>query len=66
MQRPEHAAFTSLTIQPAGDLLPVRVDLDDRAQTRAGLIRSGDAFQVHLREPPYGKLATVEATSEVG
>ncbi len=66
MKRPAGLAYAALTVEPAGDLLPVRVQLDHRPQGGTGLVQRLNPFEVHLGEAPYAQLAAVEPIAEIG
>jgi len=65
MQWPANPAPATLLVQPVGDLLPVRVELDHRAEGGAGLVDGRRPFEVHLGEAPHAQLAAVEAAAEI-
>ena len=66
MQGAAHPAFSSLTIKPVGDFLPVGIYFDDRAQARSDLVDGLNPFEMHLGKPPDAELAAVQAPAEVG
>src|SRR5580765_8375090 len=66
MQRTSDAARAALAFKPGGDLLPLGVELDDRAEARAGLVGGCNSLQVHFGETPHAQLSAVEPPAEVG
>ena len=50
----------TLTIYPFGDGECVRVELDDRAQTRAFTVQRFDSLEVHLHEANRRQLTGLE------
>lgn len=66
MQRAAELAPAALGVQLGGLAQCVRIELDDRAQARAGAVEAGDAVQVGAGQGDAVQLAAGHARLQIG